>query len=176
MWPTHQRSLPPSGLGILLARRLSQMQLLRMSTRRSRFQSVHQSQFDSVQKRLSQVIWLSLLYWIKLYVVHFFFLNNSFWFNKRLFGATGNCAACCKPIPAFEMVMRAKSNVYHLDCFACQQCHQRWFIFYYNTISSNILHTDLYFNIFNIFIQRGYQPWTEWKCKKKQKQIAISVS
>ncbi|KAK4006014.1 hypothetical protein OUZ56_011144 [Daphnia magna] len=44
----------------------------------------------------------------------------------RLFGATGNCAACCKPIPAFEMVMRAKTNVYHLDCFACQQCHQRF--------------------------------------------------
>jgi len=44
----------------------------------------------------------------------------------RLFGTTGNCAACCKVIPAFEMVMRAKSNVYHLDCFACQQCHQRF--------------------------------------------------
>ena len=122
--------------------------------------------------------WFDCLYYIgSNYMLSiFFFLNNSFWFNKRLFGATGNCAACCKPIPAFEMVMRAKSNVYHLDCFACQQCHQRWFIFYYNTISSNILHTDLYFNIFNIFIQRGYQPWTEWKCKKKQKQIAISVS
>jgi len=44
----------------------------------------------------------------------------------RLFGTSGNCAACCKVIPAFEMVMRAKSNVYHLDCFACQQCHQRF--------------------------------------------------
>ena len=44
----------------------------------------------------------------------------------RLFGTTGNCAACCKAIPAFEMVMRAKNNVYHLECFACQQCHQRY--------------------------------------------------
>lgn len=43
-----------------------------------------------------------------------------------LFGVTGNCAACSKLIPAFEMVMRAKENVYHLDCFACQLCNQRW--------------------------------------------------
>ncbi|KAG7305745.1 LIM domain only protein 3, partial [Plutella xylostella] len=41
----------------------------------------------------------------------------------RLFGATGNCVACNKVIPAFEMVMRAKSFVYHLECFACQQCN-----------------------------------------------------
>ncbi|XP_072529198.1 LIM domain only protein 3 isoform X4 [Salminus brasiliensis] len=44
----------------------------------------------------------------------------------RLFGVTGNCAACSKLIPAFEMVMRAKENVYHLDCFACQLCNQRF--------------------------------------------------
>uniref|UniRef100_A0A8C9ACW6 LIM domain only 1 n=1 Tax=Prolemur simus TaxID=1328070 RepID=A0A8C9ACW6_PROSS len=44
----------------------------------------------------------------------------------RLFGTTGNCAACSKLIPAFEMVMRARDNVYHLDCFACQLCNQRW--------------------------------------------------
>ncbi|KAA8580408.1 hypothetical protein FQN60_005943, partial [Etheostoma spectabile] len=43
-----------------------------------------------------------------------------------LFGVTGNCAACSKLIPAFEMVMRAKENVYHLDCFACQLCNQRY--------------------------------------------------
>uniref|UniRef100_A0A1B0DK80 LIM zinc-binding domain-containing protein n=2 Tax=Phlebotomus papatasi TaxID=29031 RepID=A0A1B0DK80_PHLPP len=43
----------------------------------------------------------------------------------RLFGTTGYCAACNKVIPAFEMVMRAKSNVYHLECFACQQCNHR---------------------------------------------------
>ncbi|XP_005807497.1 rhombotin-1-like [Xiphophorus maculatus] len=44
----------------------------------------------------------------------------------RLFGVTGNCAACSKLIPAFEMVMRARDNVYHLDCFACQLCRQRF--------------------------------------------------
>lgn len=46
-------------------------------------------------------------------------------FYYRLFGTTGHCAACNKVIPAFEMVMRAKTNVYHLECFACQQCNHR---------------------------------------------------
>ncbi|KAJ1526135.1 hypothetical protein ONE63_009297 [Megalurothrips usitatus] len=44
----------------------------------------------------------------------------------RLFGSTGYCAACTKVIPAFEMVMRARHNVYHLECFACQQCSHRF--------------------------------------------------
>ncbi|XP_076675986.1 LIM domain only protein 3 isoform X2 [Andrena cerasifolii] len=44
----------------------------------------------------------------------------------RLFGNTGNCAACKKYIPPFELVMKAKTNVYHLDCFACQQCFNRF--------------------------------------------------
>ncbi|CAL9682020.1 unnamed protein product [Knipowitschia caucasica] len=44
----------------------------------------------------------------------------------RLFGVTGTCAACSKLIPAFEMVMRARDNVYHLDCFCCQLCNQRF--------------------------------------------------
>ena len=43
----------------------------------------------------------------------------------RLFGSTGYCSACNKVIPAFEMVMRARTNVYHLECFACQQCGHR---------------------------------------------------
>ncbi|GIY43350.1 rhombotin-1 [Caerostris extrusa] len=44
----------------------------------------------------------------------------------RLFGTTGLCSACNKTIPAFEMVMRARGNVYHLECFACQQCFHRF--------------------------------------------------
>ena len=44
----------------------------------------------------------------------------------RLFGTTGYCSVCNKMIPAFEMVMRAKGNVYHLECFACQQCNHRY--------------------------------------------------
>ncbi|KAJ8871759.1 hypothetical protein PR048_028096 [Dryococelus australis] len=45
--------------------------------------------------------------------------------SGKLFGNTGHCAACSKVIPAFEMVMRARNNVYHLECFACQQCNHR---------------------------------------------------
>lgn len=45
---------------------------------------------------------------------------------NRLYGNTGLCSACNKLIPAFEMVMRAKRNVYHLECFACQQCSHRY--------------------------------------------------
>ncbi|RWS26865.1 LIM domain only protein 3-like protein [Leptotrombidium deliense] len=44
----------------------------------------------------------------------------------RLFGNTGICSACSKTIPAFEMVMRAKGHNYHLECFACQKCSQRF--------------------------------------------------
>lgn len=54
----------------------------------------------------------------------------------RLFGNTGYCAACSKVIPAFEMVMRARSNVYHLECFACQQCNHRWVFKRFNIIIS----------------------------------------
>ncbi|PIO38499.1 hypothetical protein AB205_0146700 [Aquarana catesbeiana] len=54
------------------------------------------------------------------------FFTDHLFFPFRLFGVTGNCAACSKLIPAFEMVMRAKDNVYHLDCFACQLCNQRF--------------------------------------------------
>lgn len=43
----------------------------------------------------------------------------------RLFGSTGACSACNKIIPAYEMVMRAKYNVYHLECFACFACQHR---------------------------------------------------
>lgn len=49
----------------------------------------------------------------------------------RLFGSTGHCAACNKAIPAFEMVMRAKQNVYHLECFACQLCGHRYSFFFF---------------------------------------------
>ncbi|XP_003702327.1 LIM domain only protein 3 [Megachile rotundata] len=46
----------------------------------------------------------------------------------RMFGSSGHCAVCNKSIPAFEMVMRARTNVYHLECFACQQCNHRFCI------------------------------------------------
>ncbi|XP_076675996.1 LIM domain only protein 3 [Andrena cerasifolii] len=46
----------------------------------------------------------------------------------RIYGNTGHCAACNKTIPAVELVMRARTNVYHLECFACQQCNYRFCI------------------------------------------------
>lgn len=62
----------------------------------------------------------------------------------RLFGNTGHCAACNKPIPAFEMVMRAKTNVYHLECFACQQCYHRLVRFFSYFLIHRIV-ADSYF-------------------------------
>ncbi|CAB0033844.1 unnamed protein product, partial [Trichogramma brassicae] len=63
----------------------------------------------------------------------------------RLFGNTGHCAACSKVIPAFEMVMRARTNVYHLECFACQQCnHSRSRFIYGMRKFSNYRFDDVY--------------------------------
>ncbi|VDD92569.1 unnamed protein product [Enterobius vermicularis] len=45
---------------------------------------------------------------------------------QRLFGANGVCAACGKSIPPSAFVMRAKSKVYHVHCFACQFCSDRF--------------------------------------------------
>lgn len=42
-----------------------------------------------------------------------------------MFGQSGVCSLCFKLIAASELVMRAKDNVYHLECFACQICNQR---------------------------------------------------
>lgn len=43
-----------------------------------------------------------------------------------MFGQTGVCSLCSKMIAASELVMRARQNVYHLECFACQVCNQRF--------------------------------------------------
>ena len=66
----------------------------------------------------------------------------------RLFGSTGHCAACSKVIPAFEMVMRARNNVYHLECFACQQCNHRFvsimFVLLDNIVNCFVVYSFLY--------------------------------
>ena len=43
----------------------------------------------------------------------------------RMFGSTGTCAACRQPIPASQLVMRARQDAYHVDCFACSVCGVR---------------------------------------------------
>lgn len=44
----------------------------------------------------------------------------------EMFGQKAICAVCDKLIYASEMVMRARDNVYHLECFACQLCGLRF--------------------------------------------------
>lgn len=65
--------------------------------------------------------------------------NCSYCSFFRLFGIPGVCAACSKPIAAFEFVMRAAKNAYHIECFSCQICRQRFrvgenFHFYNNKV------------------------------------------
>jgi len=43
----------------------------------------------------------------------------------RMFGTSGQCAACGQQIPASELVMKAQGNAYHLNCFTCVTCHNR---------------------------------------------------
>ena len=53
---------------------------------------------------------------------------NELWFffpSYRLFGSSGTCSACGQSIPASEFVMRAQTNVYHLNCFTCVACNSR---------------------------------------------------
>lgn len=44
----------------------------------------------------------------------------------RMFGKIGTCAVCLKRIEAYEMVMKAHENNYHLDCFSCSTCNHRF--------------------------------------------------
>lgn len=44
----------------------------------------------------------------------------------EMFGKSGVCSLCQKIICASEMVMKARENVYHLECFACQLCGSRF--------------------------------------------------
>ncbi|XP_007885811.1 rhombotin-2 isoform X1 [Callorhinchus milii] len=44
----------------------------------------------------------------------------------RLFGQDGLCSACDKRIRAYEMTMRVKDKVYHLECFKCAACQKHF--------------------------------------------------
>lgn len=74
------------------------------------------------------------------------------YFLFRLFGPTGHCSACSKMIPAFEMVMRAKDNVYHLECFACQQCNHRYRRLGYLLILHKALNLVYYFFFYSSYV------------------------
>ena len=47
-------------------------------------------------------------------------------FPSRLFGQDGLCASCDKRIRAYEMTMRVKDKVYHLECFKCAACQKHF--------------------------------------------------
>ncbi|KAI6190572.1 LIM domain only protein 3-like isoform X3 [Aphelenchoides bicaudatus] len=44
----------------------------------------------------------------------------------RLYGKQGQCSGCLGEISPLDYVLRAKKNVYHLDCFACTNCNGRF--------------------------------------------------
>lgn len=46
--------------------------------------------------------------------------------HLRLFGQDGLCSACDKRIRAYEMTMRVKDKVYHLECFKCAACQKHF--------------------------------------------------
>uniref|UniRef100_A0A0K0EGE1 LIM zinc-binding domain-containing protein n=1 Tax=Strongyloides stercoralis TaxID=6248 RepID=A0A0K0EGE1_STRER len=63
-------------------------------------------------------------------------VGNTFYFKKemtlcqrdymRLFGVSGTCTSCKKHINAYDYVMWSKNNVYHLECFCCSICNQKF--------------------------------------------------
>ncbi|KAI6212931.1 hypothetical protein M3Y94_00088200 [Aphelenchoides besseyi] len=44
----------------------------------------------------------------------------------RLYGQSGVCARCSLIIKPMEYVMHAKTYVFHLSCFACVRCNERF--------------------------------------------------
>lgn len=50
----------------------------------------------------------------------------SLFLPPRLFGQDGLCASCDKRIRAYEMTMRVKDKVYHLECFKCAACQKHF--------------------------------------------------
>lgn len=149
MWQTDSRSIFFACIKCLLAWKLFEVQLLWLSFGRCWFNIIHTRKCYFVQKWLYKVRQRFFLpdfgfLRIKKYVLKNIYFILSFeeknrknvekfenkiefpiWFQFRLYGNTGLCSACNKLIPAFEMVMRAKRNVYHLECFACQTCSHR---------------------------------------------------
>ncbi|XP_065336037.1 LIM domain only protein 3-like [Cloeon dipterum] len=89
----------------------------------------------------------------------------------RLFGNTGYCAACAKVIPAFEMVMRARSNVYHLECFACQQCNHRFCVGDRFYLCENKILCEYDYEERLVFANMAYNPPTLAHLKRQTSQL-----
>ncbi|XP_039278956.1 LIM domain only protein 3 [Nilaparvata lugens] len=89
----------------------------------------------------------------------------------RLFGSTGHCSACAKVIPAFEMVMRAKSNVYHLECFACQQCNHRFCVGDRFYLCDNKILCEYDYEERLVFANMAYNPSSIAQLKRQTTQL-----
>ncbi|XP_059489936.1 LIM domain only protein 3-like isoform X1 [Neocloeon triangulifer] len=89
----------------------------------------------------------------------------------RLFGNTGYCAACAKVIPAFEMVMRARSNVYHLECFACQQCNHRFCVGDRFYLCENKILCEYDYEERLVFANMAYNPSSLAHLKRQASQL-----
>lgn len=89
----------------------------------------------------------------------------------RLFGHTGHCAACTKVIPAFEMVMRARHNVYHLECFACQQCSHRFCVGDRFYLCENKILCEYDYEERLVFSQMVYSPSTVAHLKRQTSHL-----
>ncbi|XP_065333062.1 LIM domain only protein 3-like isoform X2 [Cloeon dipterum] len=92
----------------------------------------------------------------------------------RLFGNTGYCAACAKVIPAFEMVMRARSNVYHLECFACQQCNHRFCVGDRFYLCENKILCEYDYEERLVFANMAYNPSSLAHLKRQASQLPVS--
>ncbi|GLV35467.1 Beadex [Carabus blaptoides fortunei] len=93
----------------------------------------------------------------------------------RLFGNTGYCAACSKVIPAFEMVMRARSNVYHLECFACQQCNHRFCVGDRFYLCENKILCEYDYEERLVFANMAYNPPSLAHLKRQTSQLPPPV-
>ncbi|XP_046671934.1 LIM domain only protein 3-like [Homalodisca vitripennis] len=94
----------------------------------------------------------------------------------RLFGSTGYCAACSKVIPAFEMVMRARSNVYHLECFACQQCNHRFCVGDRFYLCDNKILCEYDYEERLVFANMAYNPSTIAQLKRQTNSLPVAPS
>ncbi|XP_067012342.2 LIM domain only protein 3 [Anabrus simplex] len=93
----------------------------------------------------------------------------------RLFGNTGYCAACSKMIPAFEMVMRARNNVYHLECFACQQCNHRFCVGDRFYLCENKILCEYDYEERLVFANLAYNPSSLAHIKRQATHLAPGV-
>lgn len=134
----HRRQVLPEGHWAVLARGLPELWPVRLSTRGGGPPALLQAGKKAVSERLPQVGVRSKtsgfhpeFAWGTSNERGLFFCNILWTFSHadvflRLFGQDGLCASCEKRIRAFEMTMRVRDKVYHLECFKCAACQKHF--------------------------------------------------